>query len=117
MQIVFKQERTLNLYTNVHANDIRAPTCVAGVGWHDSGWHFSEDAPLGGTLTCQYVFVLGECESAYGSRASSISFSGGNACVLKFVELPFSRFYEEVLITRPDEISPLSVTFMSSEIR
>lgn len=32
----------------------------AGVGWNESGWHYSEDAAAGGTLTCQYVFVLGE---------------------------------------------------------
>lgn len=32
----------------------------AGVGWNESGWHYSEDAAAGGTLTCQYVFVLGK---------------------------------------------------------
>lgn len=32
----------------------------ASIGWNESGWHYSEDAAAGGTLTCQYVFVLGE---------------------------------------------------------
>lgn len=32
----------------------------ANIGWNETGWHYSEDAAAGGTLTCQYVFVLGE---------------------------------------------------------
>lgn len=32
----------------------------ASVGWNETGWHYSEDAASGGSMTCQYVFVLGE---------------------------------------------------------
>lgn len=32
----------------------------ASIGWNESGWHYAEDAASGGSLTCQYVFVLGE---------------------------------------------------------
>ncbi|CAM9572058.1 unnamed protein product [Ectocarpus sp. 13 AM-2016] len=30
----------------------------ASVGWEETGWHYSEDAAVGGNLTCTYVFVL-----------------------------------------------------------
>lgn len=30
----------------------------ASVGWNETGWHYSEDAASGGSMTCQYVFVL-----------------------------------------------------------
>lgn len=32
----------------------------ACVAWNENGWHYSEDAAVGGNLTCTYVFVLGE---------------------------------------------------------
>lgn len=41
---------------------------LVGVGWNESGWHYSEDAAAGGTLTCQYVFVLGEIPSYFTPR-------------------------------------------------
>lgn len=42
----------------------------AGIGWNESGWHYSEDAAAGGNLTCQYVFVLGETSRRSCSRPS-----------------------------------------------
>ena len=40
------------------------------ISWDEFGWHYCEDAPIDGDLTCQYIFVLDSLNFCFWPNAS-----------------------------------------------
>lgn len=92
------------------AAELAAAATAAGIGakdesatttvdWDAAGWHYCGDASAGGSLTCQYVFVLDSLNWCFWPSATSMEYDALAVGLRKAVEADPAVFSAERLQT------------------